>query len=70
MIVVDTSVFIDLLAPRDPNRHELAKKLFSLVERRGITIYAPRLMVEGARDYGIEAYYLIEEHEELYDRLS
>ena len=144
MIVVDTSVFVDLLAPRDPNRHELAKKLFSLVERRGITIYAPRLMVvelisvlkrtigvdelvkeamgitkyvnlvgeeevfeeaktvalkvhpravdayfiavaklmgallvsndrlmvEGARDCGIEAYYLIEEHEELYDRLS
>jgi len=143
MIVIDTSVFVDLLAPRDQARHKMAEEFFRLVERLDLAIYAPRLMVvelisvlkraigidelveeavgvvdyvnlvgeerifeearrialkihpravdayfiatakllgtllvsddrlmvRGAREYGIEAYFLMEEHEELRARL-
>lgn len=41
MIVIDTSVFIDALFEYDTKRTELAKKLFWLVQDRGITIAEP-----------------------------
>jgi len=143
MIVIDTSVFVDLLAPRDQARHKMAGEFFRLVERLDLAIYAPRLMlvelisvlkraigidelvekamgvinyvnlvgeerifeeakrialkvhpravdayfiatakllgallvsndrlmVRGAREYGVEAYFLMEEHEKLRTRL-
>ena len=46
MIVIDRSVFVNLLAPRDQARHKMAEEIFRLVERLDLAIYAPRLMEE------------------------
>ena len=45
MIVVDTSVWVDLFIPKNKVRGDLAEKVFEVIEKRGIEIYAPKLFV-------------------------
>ena len=41
MIVIDASVFIDLIFEHDPNRTQSAEELFSTLEEKGLTIIEP-----------------------------
>ncbi|NJF25180.1 type II toxin-antitoxin system VapC family toxin [Thermococcus sp. Bubb.Bath] len=43
MIVVDTSVFIDLFFEFDPERTKKVERLFEIIERNGISIVEPAL---------------------------
>jgi len=45
MIVIDTSVWVDLFIPKDKARSSLAEKAFEVIEGRGIEIYEPKLFV-------------------------
>jgi len=45
MIVVDTSVWVDLFIPKNRRRSDLAEKVFETIERMGVEICAPRLFV-------------------------
>jgi len=45
MIVVDTSVWVDLFIPKNKVRSDLAEKVFEVIEKKGIEIYAPKLFV-------------------------
>ncbi|ADC64382.1 PilT protein domain protein [Ferroglobus placidus DSM 10642] len=45
MIVVDTSVWVDLFIPKNKVRSDLAEKAFEVIEEKGIEIYAPKLFV-------------------------
>ncbi len=45
MIVVDTSVWVDLFIPKNRARSDLAEKAFEVIEKKGIEIYAPKLFV-------------------------
>ena len=71
MIVVDTSVFIDLFFEYDRNRTRLAEQFFENVN--DAPLFEPELFkielisqlvrkfqVKNARDFGIPAFYLLE----------
>jgi predicted nucleic acid-binding protein len=45
MIVVDTSVWVDVFIPKNKARSDLTEKVFEIIERKGIEIYAPKLFV-------------------------
>ena len=45
MVVVDTSIWVDLFIPKNRVRSNLAEKAFEIIEERGIEIYAPKLFV-------------------------
>ncbi len=45
MIVVDTSVWIDLFILKDADRSILAEKIFEIIENKEIEIYEPRIFV-------------------------
>jgi predicted nucleic acid-binding protein len=45
MIVADTSVWVDLFIPKNKIRSDLAEKVFEVIEKRGLEIYAPKLFV-------------------------
>ena len=43
MIVVDTSVFIDVIFRFDENRYELARKFFRFVQNAGLSVVVPEV---------------------------
>ena len=43
MIVIDTSVWVDLFVPKNRMRGELAERVFEIIEEREMEIYAPKL---------------------------
>jgi len=45
MIVIDTSVWVDVFIPKNKLRSDLAEKVFEVIEKREIEIYAPKLFV-------------------------
>ena len=45
MIVVDTSVWVDLFIAKNSKRSNLAEKVFEFIEKMEIEIYAPKLFV-------------------------
>ncbi len=45
MIVIDTSVWVDLFVPKNRMRGELAERVFEIIEEREMEIYAPKLFV-------------------------
>jgi len=45
MIVVDTSVWVDLFIAKNSKRSNLAEKAFEFIEKMEIEIYAPKLFV-------------------------
>jgi len=45
MIVIDTSVWIDLFIPKNEKRNRIAKRIFQIIEENEIEIYAPNLFV-------------------------
>ena len=45
MIVVDTSVWVDLFIPKNKVRSDLAEKVFEVIEEKEMEIYAPKLFV-------------------------
>ena len=45
MIVVDTSVWVDLFVPKNEVRSDLAEKAFEVIEEKEMEIYAPKLFV-------------------------
>ena len=45
MIVVDTSVWVDLFITKNSIRSYLAEKAFEIIEEMEIEIYAPKLFV-------------------------
>ncbi|WP_297065473.1 hypothetical protein [Thermococcus sp.] len=55
MIVVDTSVFIDLFFEYRPDRTGLSEELFRIIE--GKPIFEPD---QSAKKFGINAFYLLE----------
>jgi len=43
MIVVDTSVFIDIIFRFDENRYELVKKIFRFIQNAGLSVVVPEV---------------------------
>ncbi len=45
MIVVDTSVWVDLFIPKNKVRSNLAEKVFEIIEEKEMEIYALKLFI-------------------------
>ncbi len=45
MIVVDTSVWVDLFIPKNKVRSNLAEKVFEVIEEKKMEIYALKLFI-------------------------
>ena len=65
MIVIDTSVWLDLFL-EDSDRKKIAGEFMKAIE---VTIYEPEVF-KNAKKAGIEAYYLIEEFDKAVERLK
>ncbi len=62
--VIDASLLIDAFSKYDESRRELALVV------NGILLTNDRRMAENARKLGLEAYYILEEHDEFFNLLE